>query len=112
MKDKIFSPLDEPWIKVITIGLREKIVSLKTFFAEAHTYRRLAGDTPEQDTAMLRLLISIVLTAFFRYNAKGVKEKLEDEEDVLARFGEFYSEGRFTNAIQNYLSVCNTRRVD
>lgn len=67
-----FNLLDEPWLLVM-IDDKEttKEVSLKDLFKNAHLYKRLAGETPTQDFAILRLLLAVLHTVFSRFDAKG-----------------------------------------
>jgi CRISPR system Cascade subunit CasA len=67
-----FNLLDEPWL-VVMVDERgtTKEVSLKDLFAHAHEYKCLAGETPTQDFAILRLLLSILHTVFSRFDAHG-----------------------------------------
>lgn len=105
-KTREFSLLKEPWIKVIDQNLKEKEVSLTDIFAHGHEYRRLAGETPEQDAAMLRLLISVTITALYRYRADGKADPIDRDcgyDDVMERVRQYMEKGQFPKALQTYL---------
>lgn len=67
-----FNLLEEPWIVVMTDnkGSTRK-VSLIEVFTKAHEFKRLAGDTPAQDFAILRFLLAIMHTVFSRLDSEG-----------------------------------------
>ncbi|MCJ1995820.1 type I-E CRISPR-associated protein Cse1/CasA [Lactococcus piscium] len=67
-----FNLLDEPWLVVMTDDKGTiKEVSLKELFEHAHEYKCLAGETPTQDFAILRLLLAVLHTVFSRFDADG-----------------------------------------
>lgn len=55
--------LEEPWIRVLDLQARERSVSLREVFAEAHELDRLAGELPTQDFAVLRILLAVLYRA-------------------------------------------------
>lgn len=66
LKTPEFNLLDEKWIKVLQQDCSEKMVSLTEVLIYAHEYRDLCGDTPEQDIAVLRLLLGSITYCFFK----------------------------------------------
>ncbi len=64
MKIPEFNLLDEKWIQVLKNDCSEELVSLPRSMIHAHEYRDLSGDTPEQDMAVLRLLLAVLHTVF------------------------------------------------
>lgn len=58
-----FDLIDEPWIRVRTVESTLVEMSLRSVLFEASRIRRLAGELPTQDAAILRLLLAIVLGA-------------------------------------------------
>lgn len=58
-----FNLLDEPWIVALDTDGCNRTVSLLQVLREAHTIRRLAGELPTQDAAILRLLLAILYRA-------------------------------------------------
>ena len=70
-----FNLLEEPWIRIRRPDCSVDEVSLETLFAHAHEYEDLAGETPAQDLAMLRLLLAVLHCVF--------QEKMRREKTVL-----------------------------
>ena len=66
MSEIEFNLLDEPWIKVMTEDCTAQEISLTQALWEGHHYRRLAGELPTQDVAILRLLLAVLHTVFYR----------------------------------------------
>lgn len=67
-----FNLIEEPWIRVIVNETGEtEEVSLRTVFANAHCYKKLAGEMVTQDFAIFRLLLAVLQTVFSRFDAKG-----------------------------------------
>ena len=129
MQEREFNLLDEPWIKVITPSLEQKEVSLTDSMIHAHEYKDLAGEMATQDAALLRVLLAVAVTIFYRYGADGKEEPLiseddmkddvdeddEDEDDaggatVLGRWKRYWSQGRFPEqAVRSYLEAWRER---
>ncbi|WP_432246674.1 type I-E CRISPR-associated protein Cse1/CasA [Streptomyces sanyensis] len=59
-KDDAFDLTDQPWLPVLLLDGTETALSLGEVFARAREIRRLAGDLPSQDFALLRLLLAIL----------------------------------------------------
>ena len=57
MEQMEFNLLDEPWIRVLKKDCSEQEVSITEVLIHAHEYLDLSGDMPEQDMAVLRLLL-------------------------------------------------------
>lgn len=55
-----FNLIDDPWIRVVNIDNRLETVSIRELLKNASSYRRLNGEAPSQDVAVLRLLLSVV----------------------------------------------------
>ena len=107
-----FNLLDEPWIRVRRPDCRVEEVSLKTLFAHAHEYEDLAGETPAQDLAMLRLLLAVLHCVFSRKNEKGEDRPLSLDvlkskalrEEAVRRWGALWELRRFPyEPIDEYL---------
>lgn len=115
MQKKEFSLLDEPWIKVLTMGHETVEVSLKDLFANAHHYACLAGETPTQDAALIRFLLATAETVFYRYEVDGEENLLceengSDRDDVLDRWRDYYDKGAFEeNVFSSYLEKYRDR---
>lgn len=119
-----FNLLDEKWLVVMTGEKGEtEEVSLKALFGNAHRYKRLAGETPTQDFAVLRLLLAVLHTVFTRFTATGeyyewvavdtdtfqVKEEIDEDdiseykEDLYATWKTLWKKGEFPDIVNEYL---------
>lgn len=119
-----FNLLDEKWLIVMSgeEGETEE-VSLKKLFENAHIYKRLAGETPTQDFAILRLLLAVLHTVFTRFTVSGefyeyvaidtdtfqIKEGIDEEdvseyeEDLYATWKTLWWKSRFPDIVNGYL---------
>lgn len=113
MQEKEFNLLEESWIKVITPSLEQKEVSLLDVILHAHEYTSLSGETPTQDVAVLRVLLALVETIFYRYNENGETDELlkdDDPEDILERWENYWALGKFPErAVRDYLKTWEER---
>jgi len=124
-----FNLLEEPWILVITDdqGSTEE-VSLLQLFKNAHKYKQLAGETPMQNFAMLRLLLAVLHTVFSRVDTQGrpypylvIDDKLRqleelDEDDLEEHVGnlmstwkELWNRCSFPQIVLDYLILWKER---
>ncbi|GHG50680.1 hypothetical protein GCM10018779_10970 [Streptomyces griseocarneus] len=71
-----FNLADEPWLPVQRTDGTTAHVSLLGLFAQADSLRRLVGDVPTQEIALLRLLLAIL------YDALDGPAEVEDWEDL------------------------------
>ncbi|HHU10552.1 MAG TPA: type I-E CRISPR-associated protein Cse1/CasA [Intrasporangiaceae bacterium] len=55
-----FNLIDEAWIDVLDTNGRARSVSIRGAFDQARELRRIAGELPTQDAAILRLLLAIL----------------------------------------------------
>ena len=78
-KDKEFSLIDSPWIRVIDPNCKVSEVSVRDVLVNAHKYEALAGETPSQDFALLRILLAVLHTAVERYDKDGNRSELDSE---------------------------------
>lgn len=90
-----FNLVNEPWIRVRDSECRIQMLSLREVLVNAHRFAELAGESPAQDAAMLRLLIAVVYTVFYRVDENGVPAVLEDEDDALDRWEEIWKRKAF-----------------
>lgn len=105
-----FNLIEKPWIRVTDNQCRMKEVSLSDALIHAHRFRALAGESPAQDAAMLRLLIAIAYTVFYRADADGQVSLLQDEEEALERWEKIWRCGQFpTEPIETYLEKWHDR---
>ncbi len=91
-------------------GCRFKEVSLRDALLNAHQYSALAGESPAQDAAMLRLLIAVAYTVFYRTDENGQPAVLRDAEDALDRWEAIWHRGSFPEApVRSYLEQWRPR---
>ncbi|MFF5307594.1 type I-E CRISPR-associated protein Cse1/CasA [Streptomyces sp. NPDC013161] len=55
-----FDLASRPWIPVLRQDGTQDALSLREVFAQAHSLRRIVGDVPTQEFALLRLLLAVV----------------------------------------------------
>ncbi|MFJ5813792.1 type I-E CRISPR-associated protein Cse1/CasA [Streptomyces sp. NPDC093108] len=79
-----FDLVSRPWLPVQRDDGTTDELSLTDVFAQAHTLRRLVGDLPTQEFALLRLLLAILYDAFDEADdgKSGYVEELEDWEEL------------------------------
>jgi CRISPR system Cascade subunit CasA len=104
MPDKEFNLIHEPWMLVLKPDCTVEEVSLLELFRSAHKCRRLAGEMPTQDVAVLRLLLAILYAVFSRYDPDGNFAPLSSSEDALKRWKVIWDKGEFPmEIIEDYL---------
>ncbi len=126
---KSYDLLNEKWISVIYDERgSEKNVSLLEVFENAHLYKDLAGDTPAQNFAILRFLLSILQTVYSRFDAGGKSYEYveldkkfipvvgvdeDDEDDYLFELEQtwvgLWESEKFTDIIGEYLKKWSDR---
>lgn len=78
-----FDLVDMPWIPVQAVDGAVQDVSIGDLFARAGKLRRLVGDVPTQELALLRLLLAIL------HDALDGPREIEDWEDLWHRADPF-----------------------
>lgn len=73
-----FDLVSRPWLPAQRLDGTTVELSLLEVFAQAHTLRRLVGDLPTQEFALLRLLLAIL------HDAVDGPQELEDWEELWA----------------------------
>lgn len=104
MKTPEFNLLDEKWIQVLKNDCSEELVSLTEVLIHAHEYRDLSGDTPEQDMAVLRLLLAVLHTVFSRMDQDGHVDKIDSPVKARKRWRAFTGERIFSGKSDPYIS--------
>lgn len=87
MQEMEFNLLEEPWIRVRRPDCTVEEVSLTDALLRSHEYADLAGELPTQDVAVLRLLLAVLQTVFYRVDLEGRDAPLQEEDDALERWG-------------------------
>ena len=110
METTAFNLLDEPWIRVMTHDRQIRELSLTQALLQSHEYRRLAGELPTQDVAILRLLLAVLHTVFYRVDLNGADDPIEERGQALARWRALRQAGRLPEGpIRAYLEHWHDR---
>ncbi|WP_330321476.1 type I-E CRISPR-associated protein Cse1/CasA (plasmid) [Streptomyces clavifer] len=89
-----FDLADRPWIGVLGCDGVQEEMSLRTVFAEAGRVRRLVGDLPTQEFALLRLLLAVAHDALDGPRDIEHWADLWAEEDCFAPVDAYLNEHR------------------
>ena len=95
MKTPEFNLLEEAWIRVLKDDCSEELVSLPEAMIHAHEYRDLCGDTPEQDMAVLRLLLAVLHTVFSKMDENGQNNVIDTPTQARKRWRALWEKGYF-----------------
>lgn len=110
MKIPEFNLLDEKWIQVLKNDCSEELVSLPEVLIHAHEYRDLSGDTPEQDMAVLRLLLAVLHTVFSSVDQDGQTDWIDSSVKARKRWRALWEKGYFKeDVIRTYLGKYHER---
>ena len=110
MSEIEFNLLDEPWIRVMTEDCTAQEISLTQALWEGHHYRRLAGELPTQDVAILRLLLAVLHTVFYRMDLDGEDNPIETPGQAVQRWQMLWKAGQFPQEpIRKYLEQWKER---
>ncbi|WP_221354710.1 type I-E CRISPR-associated protein Cse1/CasA [Streptomyces beigongshangae] len=93
-----FDLTDQPWIPVLRSNGRADELSLREVFEQAGDLRRIAGDLPTQEFALVRLLLAVAHDA------------LEGPQDIDG-WAQLWEEPQCFAAVDSYLDV-NRERFD
>ena len=78
-----YNLVTQSWLKAKYNDNSIKEISLKQLFTDATKIATLANDTPQQDIAILRLLLAIMLTVYQRNDIHGKSYQLDRKSDEL-----------------------------
>ena len=92
-----FNLVKEPWIKVFDKDHQSREVSLKEALCNAENIQMLSGESPAQDFAMLRFLLSVL------YASSVFRGPFNDVWEVLERWKNVWDAGKFPDECVNYL---------
>lgn len=110
MEQMEFNLLNESWIRVMTEDCAVEECSLMQVLLNSHRYQRLAGELPTQDVALLRLLLAILQTVFYRVDPEGDNDPIEDRRAAVRRWQALWNAGRFPEQpIRTYLETWKDR---
>ncbi|MDR0896684.1 MAG: type I-E CRISPR-associated protein Cse1/CasA [Oscillospiraceae bacterium] len=101
-----FNLLEEPWILVRAPDGDVSEISLLTLFRNAHRYQSLAGESPTQDMAILRLLLAILHGALgSEFATDDDDEADEPYHEALSYWRSIWQAGQFDyECIHTYLA--------
>lgn len=110
MSEKEFNLLDENWILAMDEDGRIGGYSLKEIFREAHRLKKLSGELPTQDFAVMRVLIAVLYAVYQRHDADGADAEMVDEDVALERWEGLWKKGSFDfETIARYLETYRDR---
>lgn len=110
MGETEFNLLEEPWIRVMTGDCTVRECSLTEVLVDSHRYRRLAGELPTQDMAVLRLLLAVLHTVFYRVDPQGKESPIENRGEAKHRWKALWAMGRLPEEpIRAYLGTWEDR---
>ncbi|MBB6171325.1 CRISPR system Cascade subunit CasA [Nocardiopsis mwathae] len=92
-----FDLTERPWIPVQRLDGSEAELSLRQVFVQADTLRRISGDLPTQEFALLRLLLAIL------------HDVVDGPADAEEWHDELWAEGLPITAITSYLDTHRSR---
>lgn len=110
MADRAFNLLNEQWICVMNSDYKIEKVSLIDVFKNAHHYQGLAGETETQNVAMLRFLLAVLHSVFYRVNEDGKISPIESQSEALRRWEAIWNMRNFPEKpITDYLNQWEDR---
>lgn len=110
MSEKEFNLLDEPWIRVRLPDCSVQEVNFREALMNAQNYVDLAGETPPQDVAVLRLLLAVLHTVFSRVDETGAPSPIRTTDQALQRWNALWSAGALPEKpINDYLNTQHER---
>ncbi|SEC75231.1 CRISPR system Cascade subunit CasA [Streptomyces sp. 2131.1] len=89
-----FDLTSEPWIPVLRLNGEHGEMSLRQVFDEARGLRRIVGDLPTQEFALLRLLFAVAHDALDGPRGTEHWAALWDDDDCFAPLGDYLDEHR------------------
>ena len=108
--DKEFNLLHEPWILVRRADASVHMLSLPDVLLHAHEYEDLSGELPTMDAAILRLLLAVLHSVFYRVDENGVPSPLKNANDADDRWENLWKMKRFPEKpIRGYLQQYEDR---
>ena len=103
--EKKFCLLDEYWILALDNAGKIIELSLMDVFRRAHELKRLSGELPTQDAAIIRFSLAVIYAVFTRVDADSTESPLDNESQALERWRGIWQAGRFpVKPIENYLA--------
>jgi CRISPR system Cascade subunit CasA len=89
-----FDLTSQPWLAVLRTDGTGDVLSLREVFAQARTLRRIVGDLPTQELALMRMLLAILHDAVDGPQDLEAWEELWDGDLPLGAIGEYLDKYR------------------
>lgn len=110
MKEREFNLCYEPWILVMRRDCQIEKVSLLDALIHAQEYRGLGGESESQNIAVLRLLLGVLHTVFFRKDESGEDVEIDSPREAVRRWKAVWDGGMFPGEpIQKYFHQWESR---
>ncbi len=104
MSKGVYNLLHEKWILATDFENKVLDLSMLEVFKNAHNLKNLAGELPTQDVAILRLLLAVLHTVFYRYSPNGEEKELDNQYEAIERWRQIWEAGEFSySLIEKYL---------
>lgn len=104
MSKGVYNLLHEKWILATDFENKVLDLSMLEVFKNAHNLKNLAGELPTQDVALLRLLLAVLHTVFYRYSPNGEEKELDNQYEAIERWRQIWEAGEFPySLIEKYL---------
>ena len=79
-----FNLIEESWIRVLDNNCQIREVGIREALLRAHEFSGLAGEIKTQDFAVLRFLLAMMYTIFYRYDIDGSEIDLRENKNIVA----------------------------
>lgn len=101
-----FNLLDEPWIIVLKEDGTTEEMSITEIFRQAHNIKSIAGETPTQNIAIMRVLLAIIYAVYYRIGLGGEVRVPEDEDEAVDIWTGMWKKNKFdTPCLEDYLKL-------
>lgn len=110
MEEQAFNLCRKPWICVLRENYHVEKVSIAEALTKSSRYLALAGETETQNIAVLRLLLALLHTVFYRQDEECRELPLNEGREALRRWKAIWELGEFPEKpIQDYLEKWEER---
>lgn len=104
-RERSFSLVDEPWVRVRHTDGTLGELSVREVFRQARGIERIAGETPQQDYALLRML----LVVFWRAHRQDELVQNDDADDHAEWWAAQFLGEQADEAVEDYLDEVTPR---
>lgn len=92
--NELFNLIDSAWIQTRNLAGEYEMVSIRELFSRASELSSLAGETPAQNFAILRILEALLVTVVYRYDLQGNYKPVKDEKTIFNRWSAIWKAGK------------------